>query len=354
MLAGRESGTCDSWLRAVDPEFSQELGRRGWIGMTVPPELGGHGRSFVERYVVTEELLAAGAPVAYHWFADRQVAPTLMASGNERLQQELIPRICRGELCVCIGISEPNAGSDVAAISTTATRDGDHWRIDGQKVWTTGAMHAQYCYLLARTERCDDPHDGLSEFVVPMDAAGISVRPIVDLAGEEHFAEVFFDAVAVENWRLVGEAGDGFRQIVRQLDYERSGPERFMSTVPLLDALVRQVRRNGAAEWIPEIGELMARLAALREMALTVAASMDAGAPPSAYSALVKDMGAVLEQDVVALAQDALEDLEPEGRSIVEPRLREGLLYQPTFALRGGTTEILREVVARRMLKLGR
>jgi alkylation response protein AidB-like acyl-CoA dehydrogenase len=354
VAAEAPSRTCDSWLRAFDPAFSDALGRRGWIGMTVPPRFGGHGRSNVERYVVTEELLAAGAPVAYHWFADRQVAPTLLASGNERLRDELIPPICRGEICVCIGISEPNAGSDVAAVATTAHPDGDRWRITGQKVWTTGAMHAQYCYLLARTERHENRHQGLSEFVVPMDADGITVRPIEDLAGEAHFAEIFFEDVAVDGWRLVGEAGQGFRQIVRQLDYERSGPERFLSTMPLLDAVVRQVRRNDAHEWAPDIGKLVARLSALRQMAFTVAQSMDAGAPPSAYSALVKDLGAKFEQDVVSLAVDALDDLDPTGRGEVEDRLREGLLYQPTFTLRGGTAEILREVVARRMLKLQR
>lgn len=345
------SHTCDSWLRAFEPEFSRELGRRGWIGLTVPREYGGCGRGGVARYVVTEELLAAGAPVAYHWFADRQIAPTLLASGNERLRQELIPLICRGELCVCIGISEPNAGSDVAAISTSATRDGGRWRISGQKVWTTGAMHAQYCYLVARTSRHENRHHGLSEFVVPMDAPGITVRPIEDLAGEAHFAEIFFDDVAVEDWRLVGEVDEGFRQIARQLDYERSGPERFLSTLPLFDAIVREVRRGEAEPWLPALGELAGRLGALRRMAFTVAKAMNEGAPPSAYSALVKDLGATFEQDVVQLALDVADEVECNG--FLQERLREGILYQPTFTLRGGTVEVLREVVARRMLGLG-
>jgi len=352
----RPPATCDAWLRAFDPEFSRELGRRGWVGMRVPPRFGGGGLGYADRYVVTEELLAAGAPVAYHWFADRQIAPTLLASGNERLQDELLPAICRGELCVCIGISEPNAGSDVSAISTVARQDGDRWVIDGQKVWTTGAMHAQYCHVVARSERHEgNPHRGLSEFLVPMDAPGITVRPIVDLSGEAHFAEIFFDGVEVEGWRLLGSAGDGFRQIAKQLDYERSGPERFASTLPLLWALIARLRRDltdpAAAA---EIGALVSRLTALREMSFRVAVAMDDGDPPSAESALVKDLGAVFEQDVVAVARELIEELERNGSSELEDRLVEGLLFESTFTLRGGTTEVLREIVARRMLGLQR
>ncbi|MGE4427426.1 MAG: acyl-CoA dehydrogenase family protein [Solirubrobacteraceae bacterium] len=350
--------TCDAWLRGFDPELSRELGRQGWIGMMVPREWGGRGFGYVERYVVMEELLAAGAPVAYHWFADRQIAPTLLASGNERLQRELLPRICRGELCFCIGISEPNAGSDVSAIATRATPQGDDWVVDGQKVWTTGAQHAQYCHLVARTDRHqDDPHRGLTEFVVPMDAPGITVRPIEDLSGEAHFAEIFFDGVVVEGWRMIGERGEGFRQIARQLDYERSGPERFSSTLPLLQALLDHVRREALTGWEREIGELLARLAALRAMSLDVARAMDGGAPPSAGAALVKDLGATFEQDVVTVAREVIEDVEPAGAGGVAPlsaRLAEALLHQASFTLRGGTAEVLREIVARRMLGLGR
>jgi acyl-CoA dehydrogenase len=350
-------GCCDSWLRGFDRDFSLALGGRGWVGMTVPSRWGGAGRSYVERYVVTEELLRAGAPVAYHWFADRQIAPTLLASGNERLQAEILPGICRGEICFCIGISEPNAGSDVAAIATEARQMGDGWVINGQKVWTTGATHAQYMHLVARSSRDgSDRHHGLSEFVVPMDTPGITVRPIADLSGDAHFAEIFFDDVAVDGWRLLGTAGDAFRQIARQLDYERSGAERFLSTLPLLDALVDASAGDVGERWQEAIGELAARLAALRSMAASVAVSMDAGAPPAAMAALVKDLGASFERDVVTLAIDLAEDLDPRRLADAgfDVRLHEAQLAQPTFTLRGGTAEILRGIVARRALGLGR
>jgi alkylation response protein AidB-like acyl-CoA dehydrogenase len=346
-------GTCNSWMAGFDPAFSAALAAEGLLGMTVPAQWGGQGRGYAERYVVTEELLRAGAPVAYHWFADRQIAPTLLASGNIRLQEELLPRICRGELCVCIGISEPGAGSDVSAIASTARRDGDRWIVNGQKVWTSGAAHAQYCHLVVRSERHEDgPHRGLTEFVVPMDTAGITVRPINDLSGTAHFAEIFLDDVVIDDWRLVGTPGDAFRQISRQLDYERAGAERFLSTMPLLQALLRQARRDNATTWLADVGELLSRLTALRAMSLSVAVSMDAGAPPAALAALVKDLGAQFERDVVTLAVDAADDLEPSAE--LGARLREALLSQADYPLRGGTAEILREIVARRALGLGR
>jgi acyl-CoA dehydrogenase len=205
-----------------------------------------------------------------------------------------------------------------------------------------------------RTSRGERRHHGLSELVVPMDAPGITVRPIEDLAGEAHFAEIFFEDVLVEDWRLVGEVDEGFRQIVRQLDYERSGPERFLSTMPLLTTLVTELRRGDSEHWLPQLGELVGRVAGLRDMAFTVAQAMDRGAPPSAYSAIVKDLGASFEQDVVTLALDMVDDLQPTLGGPLEQRLREGMLYQPTFTLRGGTVEVLREVVARRLLQLGR
>jgi acyl-CoA dehydrogenase len=348
---------CDSWMRSFDPGFSRALAAHGWIGMTVPADYGGAGRSFVERFVVTEELLRAGAPVAAHWIADRQIAPTLLRHGSERLRRELLPGICRGEIYFCVGMSEPNAGSDVAAIATRADHDGDGWIVNGQKIWTTGAQGAHYCYLVARTERHEKRHAGLSEFVVPIDADGITVRPIEDLSGERHFNEIFFEDVAVEGWRLVGKPGDAFKQLMRQLDYERSGPERILSTYPLFESLV-DAARTADGEAAATVGHLATRFAALRAMSLRIARAMDDGDPPSAYAALVKDLGNALEQDVGRAAVNVLE-MEPHlpeagSRAGLERDLACAALYAPAFSLRGGTAEILREVVARRMLDLRR
>jgi acyl-CoA dehydrogenase len=341
---------CDSWMRGWSPDFSRALGERGWIGMTVPEEYGGGGRSFVERFVVTEELLRVGAPVAAHWIADRQIAPTLVGHANDQLRQELLPGICRGETYFCVGMSEPNAGSDVAAIATRAERDGSDWVVNGQKTWTTGAQEAHYCYLIARTSREERRHAGLSEFVVPMDTEGVSVRPIEDLSGERHFNEVFFDDVRVEDWRLVGEPGTAFKQVIRQLDYERSGPERVLSTYPLLEALLAETDGDAI------LGELAAQVAALRAMSFRIAQAMDDGEPPSAYAALVKDLGNQVEQRVAQVAVGLL-DAQPhltqaDDPSPLDRHLWRAAVAAPAFTLRGGSAEILREVVARRMLGL--
>lgn len=344
---------CDCWMRSFDRDFSRALGERGWIGMTFPIEYGGHGRTYAERFVVTEELLRAGAPVAAHWIADRQIAPTLIAHGAERLCEDLLPPICRGELCFCVGISEPNAGSDIAAISTSARRTDVGWVLSGQKVWTTGADEADFCYLIARTERAEERHRGLSEFVVPMDASGVTVRPIEDLAGEAHFAEIFLDDVELEDCRLVGEPGGAFKQVIGQLDFERSGPERLLSTYPLFEALLVAADDLHESD-LATVGGLCARFAALRAMSQSIAEAMDRDGPPSAYSALTKDLGTALEQEVVEVATELLPLTAgwPDGDAAAH--LAAATAYAAAFTLRGGTSEILREVVARRMLRLAR
>ena len=344
----------DNWMRGFEPDVSRALGERGWLGMTVSPGYGGGGRSFVERFVVTEELLRAGAPVACHWIADRQIAPVLSRHGSERLRREFLPGICRGEVCFCVGLSEPDAGSDVAAIRTRAERSNGEWTITGQKVWTTGAHEAQYCYLVARTSSEDDRHAGLSEFIVPMDAPGLTVRPIEDLSGSAHFNELFFDQVTVAGEYLVGDEGNAFRQIMRQLDYERAGPERFLSTHALFEAMAGRRPALDRGE-LATVGGLAARLLALRTMAVGLAEAVDRGDPPPSRAALMKVVGSELEQEIVEEALRLLGDeLSADAGPRDSSRLAQGVLYAPAFTIRAGTSEILREVVARRGLGLGK
>ncbi len=319
--------------------------------MTVSPQYGGGGRSFVERFVVTEELLRAGAPVACHWLADRQIAPVLSRHGSERLRDEFLPGICRGETYFCLGMSEPDAGSDVAAIRTEARRSPRGWTITGQKVWTTGAREAQCCYLVARTSSEAKRHAGLSEFIVPMDAPGLTVRPIEDLSGSTHFNELFFESVEVPEEHIVGEPGKAFGQIMRQLDYERAGPERFLSTYALFEAMARSADRSQRGE-LATIGALAARLFVLRTMSLRLAEAMDLGDPPASQAALMKAAGTELEQEIVEAALRMLgKELQTEAAGETS-RLVDAVLSAPAFSIRGGTSEILREVVARRALGL--
>jgi acyl-CoA dehydrogenase len=210
-----------------DPAFSRRLAERGWIGMTWPRKYGGHERSPLERYVVLEELLAAGAPVGAHWVADRQSGPLLMRFAPDTLAPRIVPAIVRGEAFFCIGMSEPDSGSDLASIRTRAVRTARGWVIDGRKVWTSGAHRTHYMIALVRTgERGEHRHAGMSQFLVDMRTPGLTVRPIVNQLGEHDFNEVTFDEVLVPHENLIGEEGGGWKQVVTELAFERSGPER--------------------------------------------------------------------------------------------------------------------------------
>jgi len=338
---------CDAWMTAPDPAFSARLGERGWLGMTLPARYGGHGRSPLERFVVVEELLAAGAPVAAHWIADRQMAPSILRHGSEQQRQRYLPAIARGECFFAIGMSEPDAGSDLAAVRTRARRVDDGWEITGTKLWTTGAHYAHAMVVLARTDGSTaDRHAGLSQFVVDLPRAGVQVRPIVTIDGEHHFNEVVFDGVAVPDDALLGERGAGWRQVIAELAQERSGPERFLSTAPLLAAWTAVLDPADAIA-AREVGRLTARAWTLRQMSLAVAEGLTRGRSPEVEAALVKDLGSQFEKDVVETVR-RVSGAEPRrGAQGLPGLLADGVLHSPAFTLRGGTNEVLRSVVAR-------
>ncbi len=182
----------DSWLAGWDEDFSARLGAAGFIGLTIPQQYGGHGLGHLHRYVVTEELIAAGAPVAAHWTADRQVAPSLLTYGTEEQRERLLPAIVAGQLYSSIGMSEHGAGSDLAAVQTKAVRTDGGWLLSGTKVWTSGAHLAHQVVVLARTSPPDPEHRhaGFSQFLVPCDAEGVRIEPIILMSGAHHFNEV--------------------------------------------------------------------------------------------------------------------------------------------------------------------
>ena len=351
LAAGTFTTHCDTWLAGVDPAFSRELGRRGWLGMTWPARYGGHERSSMERYAVTEELLAAGAPVAAHWIADRQSGPALLRYGTEAQRREILPRIAAGECFFVIGMSEPDSGSDLASIRTRATRNGDgDWVVDGAKVWTSNAHHSHYAITLVRTSPVDpaDRHAGLSQLLVDLSLPGITINPIRILDGGHHFNEVVFDEVVVPGDMLLGEQGNGWHQVTAELAFERSGPERFLSTYPLIAEFGRRAAAGGEPAQLATLGRLSARLLALRQLSLRIAAPLDRGELPDIAAALVKDVGTTFEADVieevrrVVEVQPSLDSADPLARALAEAQL-----HQPGFTLRGGTNEILKGIVAR-------
>jgi acyl-CoA dehydrogenase len=348
--AGRFVPVCDAWLSGWDESFSHRLGDRGWVGMTIPAEYGGHGRSALERYVVVEELLAAGAPVAAHWVSDRQVGPNLLRYGSDALKQRYLPAIAQGACYFAIGLSEPDAGSDLAAVRTTGTRVDGGWTVSGTKVWTSGAHRAHALIALLRTGPPDGRHRhvGLSQLLIELDQPGVTIRPIISMTGEHHFNEVVFGDVFVPDEQVVGTIGDGWAQVTSELAYERSGPERLLSTFVLLDTLAGQLAgRAGDVAAARAVGQVISRLWACRQMSLAVAGALADGEAPEIAAALVKDVGTRLENEIIEVARlltAAVPD--PEGTGMAG-LLAQAVLHAPGFTLRGGTNEILRGIVAR-------
>ncbi|CAO3363556.1 acyl-CoA dehydrogenase family protein [Azospirillum palustre] len=338
----------DSW-NGFDRAFSRKMGARGWIAMTWPKRYGGHERSALERYVVLEEMLAAGAPVAAHWIADRQSGPLLLKSGTEAQRQAILPRIASGDCTFCIGMSEPDSGSDLAAVRTRAVPVDGGWRVNGTKLWTTYAHRAQYMILFCRTDgAAEDRQGGTSQLLVDLSTPGIIIRPVLDLSGAHHFNEVVFEDVLLPEDALIGQRGDGWNQVMGELAFERSGPERFLSSMALLTELVRALGPSPSAHAAIAVGRLVGHLVVLRRLSRSVAGMLDKGENPTLQASLVKDLGALFEQEIPEIARQLVE-AEPDLDSTREfsAVLAHTVMNAPAFSLRGGTREILRGIIAR-------
>jgi len=338
-----------SWS-GFDAEFSRKLGEKGWIGMMWPQKYGGHERSAIERYVVIEELLVAGAPVAAHWIADRQSGAQLLRYGSEDVIQRYIPAMAKGELFFCIGMSEPNAGSDLASIKTSATRVEGGWQISGAKLWTTHVEKAHMMIALVRTSKRDDSnrHGGMSQFLIDLSSPGVEVRGILDHQGESHFGEVFLNDVIVAEEMLLGTEGEGWSQVNAELALERSGPERYLSSYRLVEELLAAVKEDPSETVISMLGEIVAEFWTLRQMSMSVAGQLSRGENPTLEATIVKDLGACFEQKLPAMVQATLgDDVACAKDSDLQQVLSFLLRASPSFSLRGGTREILRGIIAK-------
>lgn len=344
--AGRFVPRCNAWL-LFDPAFSRRCGEAGFIGMTWPKRYGGQERSAIERWVISEEMLAAGAPVGAHWIADRQSGPQIIRFGSDEVRETILPGIVRGETFFAIGMSEPDAGSDLAAVRSTGTRVEGGWRLDGRKVWTTNGHRADYMIGLFRTAPRNDKarHAGLTQFVVDLTLPGITRRPIEDLRGEGDFSEITFDDVLIPDSHVLGEPGQGWDLVLSELAFERSGPERFLSVFPVLAEVAGEVEADSIAA--REIGRLVAHLAALRAMSQSVAGELAAGRLPGVEAALVKDLGNAHEQETPEILRRLLPGGPMQGGSQLQRLLAEAVMAAPSFSLRGGTPEVLRGIIAR-------
>ena len=341
----------ESWT-GMDADFSRKMGQRGWIGMNWPKEHGGHERSSLERYVVQEEMLAAGAPVALHWIADRQSGPLIIRVGTDE-QKKILPRIAAGEAFFCIGMSEPDVGSDLASVRTRAAKVQGGYLVNGTKVWTSFAHKSHYMILFCRTGtgegKAGDRHGGVSQFIVDLhNTPGIAIRPIIALTGEHHFNEVVFQDAFLPDGALLGKEGDGWNQVTSELAFERSGPERFLSSFQLFVELINALGPTPTDAGAIAIGRLTSHFMTLRRLSRSVAGMLQNGENPALQAALVKDLGALVEQELPEIARQ-LVDQEPDEKSTqaFASVLAHTMMHAPSFSLRGGTREILRGIIAR-------
>jgi acyl-CoA dehydrogenase len=334
-----------------NPEFSRKVGARGWIGMTWPKRYGGRERSFLERYVVTEEFRVANAPVGLHFTADRQSGPMLLKYASERIKADILPRIIRGECCFCIGMSEPNSGSDLFAANTRAVRCEGGWKVRGTKLWTTGAHHADYMIGLFRTSAAtkENRRHGLTQFLVDMASPGIAVNPILNTLGQHEFNEVVFDDMFVPDEHALGEIDMAWKQATSELGFERSGPERFLETSYVLFELVRVLGSSPDVRSAEGIGRLVAQVHTLRRMSVSVNGMLEAGKDPMLEGSIVKDMGTVWQQQLPHKARDlaAFIDGDAHDRRRFDELLAYATAIVPKLTIQGGTSEVLRGIIAR-------
>ncbi len=334
----------DSWINGFSKEFARELAEEGWIGMTWPAEFGGGGRPPIDRLIVGEELIKAGAPIAAMWFADRQMGPTLITYGRPDQQAEYLPKILSGETTWCIGMSEPNAGSDLASLSTRAERVGDEWVVNGQKIWTSFGAVADYCYLICRTATDGPPHAGISEIVVPMSSPGIEVRPITDMTTNRHFCEVYFTDVRVPVDNLVGTEGAAFKQTMRQLEHERGGIDRLMSN----HALYR-IALERADTTDPRIRQEIAALEAQYRIGRILVIREVLRQAPAGFSAATKCFCTEHEIRVAGFVARVLG-----ADAMLWDDVTRGLSYAPGYTIMGGTSNVMRNILGERVLGLPR
>jgi alkylation response protein AidB-like acyl-CoA dehydrogenase len=336
---------------AYNRGFSRRVGAKGWIGMTWPKRYGGHERSQLERYVVTEEFRVANAPSHLHFVADRQSGPILLKYAPEHIKNDILPRICRGELCFSIGMSEPGSGSDLFAAKTKAGKTAGGWRINGSKIWTTSAQIADYMLALFRTSppTRENRRHGLTQFLVDMKAPGIKVNPIYQMTGKPGFNEVVFDDAFVPDDHVMGEIDGAWKQAISELAYERSGPERFLDTFYVLLELIRALGPEPDLRGAEGLGRLVAQLHTLRRMSVSVAGMLQVGKEPVVEGSIVKDLGTVWEQKLPGRVRDLAAFLDPEimNRATLEDQLAFATTIAPKLTIQGGTTEILRGIIAR-------
>ncbi len=359
---GPGDGDEDLGLRRA---WERRLGEAGWIGLGWPRAEGGRGASLTEQVIFNEEYAAADAPARLSMIGEGLVAPTLIKYGTPAQRRRFLPPIARGEELWCQGYSEPGAGSDLAAVQTRAELRGGEWVITGQKVWTSLAHVADWCFALCRTDPAAPRHRGLSYLLVPMRQPGVVVRPIVQLTGTAEFCEVFFDGARSAAEHLVGEAGGGWRVAMGTLAFER-GTATLGQQIAFgreLDLVLGVARRSGAAR-DPLLRQRLVRaysgLRILRFCALRVLGRLEDGGEPGPEASIIKLGWSTWHRELGELAMDVLgaaaeiaaspDAAEEEERT--RARLQRLFLFSRADTIYAGSSEIQRNIIAERALHL--
>jgi acyl-CoA dehydrogenase len=332
-------------------EFAKRVAAKGWIGMTWPKKYGGRERSFLERFVLTEEFRVANAPTRIYFTADRQSGPTIIRYGSENIKQSVLPRIVKGEVSFCIGMSEPGSGSDLFAAKTKATRIDGGYLIDGTKIWISNAHQCDYMIGLFRTSppTRENRRHGLTSFLVDMRSKGITCNQIREMSGKRDFNEVVFQDVFIPDENVLGEIDGAWKQATTELAYERSGPERFLETYDVLTELVRALGPKPDSRAAEGVGRLVAQLHTMRRMSISVAGMLEAGKEPVVEASIVKDIGTLWAQDLPSKVRilSAFVEREPGNQPTLAKRLADATRGAPKLTIKGGTTEVLRGIIAR-------
>jgi len=360
----RGSGDADGMN--VYADFAKRLATKGWVAPHWPKEYGGLGLSVVEQLIFNEEMSLANAPVGYSMIGVGWAGPTIIVYGTDEQKQRFLQPITSGTTMWCQGFSEPNAGSDLANLSTRAVRDGDDYVINGQKIWTSGAHYADWMILIARTDQDAPKHKGISYFLVDMKTPGITTRPLIDMMNNHGFNEIFFENVRVPRANLLGEENRGWYMATTTLDFERSSIGGAVGAKKMLDDLVvwtKETRSNGhyvydeaPVRW--RLGEAAVEAELGRLLSYRVVTLQSRGLVPNYESSIAKLFNTDMQ---LRMAKSGMEIMGLYGqldhkdkKSPLQGRFERQYLWQTGLAVGGGTTEIQKNIIAMRGLGLPR
>lgn len=352
IAAGDRRGADDAFATLRD--WNATVADAGWAAVSWPAEYGGRGASPIEQLVYAEEITRARVPLPLNIIGINNIAPAIMQYGNDAQKDALLVRMLRADDIWCQGMSEPEAGSDLASLRTRAVRDGDEFIVTGQKIWTSLGHRADWCQLYVRTDPDAPKHKGISCLIVDMSSPGIEARPLVTLDGDSDFAEVFFNEVRVPGAALLGPLNKGWQVATTTLSYERAAAARLYAEMQVrLQDLVEDLRGNGRPlledpSILRRLGELDVRIKNLEVLCQRSISAGIHGGDGFATASLAKSVWGELGKDLAALAFDSLDAGTAGGR------WDSFRLTSHALTIAGGTTQIAKNITAQRVLGLPR